>query len=270
MPMTNRSKFNVNFSSGGVQAPSEVLAPAAAPLVSPIHQIVESSDESDDEFTGVRLPQAVSTAGIHYVAGSPTSVKTPEKEEQFSDEEESDSDSDSFMPDEEEVEEAYRFGGGGIESLQFTFAATSLETMESELVTRSTKSSSKTMVQKQEIITSSQYGKFDITDFSLASLNKKKKKKATMALLNSVSDEELREQMLTTYANDRQKKKARKLEREKLRGAGLLGLAKTTSGGFANVMKDTVDLRQIYIGDEMDLKLIKMELRNFLEGDAFQ
>ena len=72
-----------------------------------------------------------------------------------------------------------------------------------------------------------QYGEngFDIMDFERPSLRPTRKgRKGTLPPeLEALSDEELKETMRTTWANDRSKKSAKKAEREALRMEGLLG-----------------------------------------------
>jgi hypothetical protein len=109
-----------------------------------------------------------------------------------------------------------------------------------------------------------QYGEngFDIMDFDRPSLRPTKKgRKGTLPPeLEALSDEDLKENMRSTWANDRRKKSAKKAEREELRMQGLLGTPGRTS---------KADLSQKYPFG-MTTQQIHEELRVFLEDDNQQ
>jgi hypothetical protein len=269
MPMSQRTtKWASTFTPGGFQSPTEVLAPVSSNMEQRVDRDPDFSDDSDDEFTGVRLPQAVSATNHHYVTGSPQRAPSPDirfpKDSVINDDDGFEDVDDGSSFDEDEVDEEYRVGNAQLSSLHMHFASTSLETIQTQITNRLTPTSQETKIK------SSQYGSFDVTDFNLPSLSKKKKKKATMVLLAAVSDDEMRERMLTSFASDRERKKAKKEEREKLRAHGMVSMSKKFSGDAAALLQSTVDLRERYNGDEMDIKVMKTEIRDFFSGDALQ
>ncbi|KAF2169670.1 hypothetical protein M409DRAFT_20085 [Zasmidium cellare ATCC 36951] len=106
-----------------------------------------------------------------------------------------------------------------------------------------------------------QYGDngFDIMDYDRPSLRptKKGRKGKLPPELEMLSDEELKEEMRGQWANDRSKKREKKLEREELRREGLLGSAGR---------KGKPDLSARYpLG--MTLKEVHNELREFLQDE---
>ena len=109
-----------------------------------------------------------------------------------------------------------------------------------------------------------QYGEngFDIMDYDRPSLRptKKGRKGNLPPELEALSDEELKEGMRTTWANDRRKKSAKKAEREELRMQGLLGAAGRDG---------KADLSQKYPFGMTKIQ-IQEELRIFLENDNQQ
>jgi hypothetical protein len=109
-----------------------------------------------------------------------------------------------------------------------------------------------------------QYGEngFDIMDLDRPSLRptKKGRKGNLPPELEALSDEELKEGMRTTWANDRRKKSAKKAEREELRMQGLLGAA-----GRAG----KADLSEKYQFGMTKVQ-IHEELRIFLENENQQ
>lgn len=109
-----------------------------------------------------------------------------------------------------------------------------------------------------------QYGEngFDIMDFDRPSLRptKKGRKGNLPPELEALSDEDLRENMRTAWANDRRKKSAKKAEREDVRMQGLLGAAGKSG---------KADLSQKYPFG-MTTAQIHDELRVFLEADEQQ
>lgn len=107
-----------------------------------------------------------------------------------------------------------------------------------------------------------QYGNegFDIMDFDRPSLRptKKGRKGKLPAELEALSDDELRDNMLNAWDNDRAKKRLKKAEREELRSQGLLGsLAK----------KGKADLGQKY-QQGMTMEQVYEEIKVFLEDDG--
>ncbi|KAF2481960.1 hypothetical protein BDY17DRAFT_325463 [Neohortaea acidophila] len=107
-----------------------------------------------------------------------------------------------------------------------------------------------------------QYGEhgFDIMDFDRPSLRptKKGRKGRPPPELEALSDDELRETMMSTWDNDRAKKRLKKAEREDLRMQGLLGSAGKSG---------KADLSQKYpLG--ISTRQIHEELRIFLQDDG--
>ena len=101
------------------------------------------------------------------------------------------------------------------------------------------------------------YGNFDIMDRSRPSLSRKAKNKIEkeVAAFN-LSDSDLERQLADSWAADKQKKKAKKIEREELRAEGLLGLGSKKAGKAAAKKRSP----GISINDFED------ELQNFLDG----
>ncbi|KAK3066661.1 squalene synthetase-like protein, partial [Teratosphaeriaceae sp. CCFEE 6253] len=108
-----------------------------------------------------------------------------------------------------------------------------------------------------------QYGEhgFDIMDFDRPSLRptKKGRKGQPPPELDALSDDELRETMLSTWENDRVRKSVKKAEREVLRAEGLLG---------GSGRQGKADLSQKY-AQGMTLAQVQEELAAFLQ-DAGQ
>ncbi|KAK5699796.1 squalene synthetase-like protein [Elasticomyces elasticus] len=106
-----------------------------------------------------------------------------------------------------------------------------------------------------------QYGQngFDIMDFDRPSLrNTKKGRKGKMPPeLDDLSDDELRDEMLGAWENDREKKRQKKVEREELRSQGMLG---------ASGRKSKADLSQKYL-QGMTMVQVHEELAIFLQDD---
>lgn len=117
-----------------------------------------------------------------------------------------------------------------------------------------------------DVLEQDPYGGFDIMDMDRPSLRPKKKgRKSAGALpeeLAGLSDEELIAEITNSWAADRDKKKAKKAEREELRALGLLG------GGKKKGNKFKPDLSTRYM-EGMTMEQIKIELRDFLEEDDF-
>lgn len=105
-----------------------------------------------------------------------------------------------------------------------------------------------------------QYGDagFDIMDFDRPSLRPKRggRKGKLPPELEALSDDELKDEMLGHWSNDREKKRLKKAEREELRREGLLG------AGVAK--KGKADLSQKYL-QGMTVVQIHDELRIFLQ-----
>ena len=105
-----------------------------------------------------------------------------------------------------------------------------------------------------------QYGDagFDIMDFDRPSLRPKRggRKGKIPPELEALSDDELKDEMLGHWSNDREKKRLKKAEREELRREGLLG------AGVAK--KGKADLSQKYV-QGMTVVQIHEELRIFLQ-----
>jgi hypothetical protein len=105
-----------------------------------------------------------------------------------------------------------------------------------------------------------QYGDagFDIMDFERPSLRPKRggRKGKMPPELDALSDDELKDEMIGHWSNDREKKRLKKAEREELRMAGMLG------AGVAK--KGKADLSQKYL-QGMTVPQIHDELRIFLQ-----
>jgi hypothetical protein len=105
-----------------------------------------------------------------------------------------------------------------------------------------------------------QYGDagFDIMDFERPSLRPKRggRKGKLPPELDALSDDELKDEMIGHWSNDREKKRLKKAEREELRMAGMLGT------GVAK--KGKADLSQKYL-QGMTVVQIHAELRIFLQ-----
>lgn len=107
-----------------------------------------------------------------------------------------------------------------------------------------------------------QYGDagFDIMDFDRPSLRPKRGKKSKMPPeLEALSDDELRDEVLGQWSNDRDKKRLKKAEREELRMQGLLGSTISKKG--------KADLSQKYL-QGMTIPQVHDELRVFLQDDG--
>jgi predicted RNA-binding protein Jag len=107
-----------------------------------------------------------------------------------------------------------------------------------------------------------QYGEngFDIMDYdrpSLRPVKKGRKGKLLAELADGISDDDLKEELNNAWANDREKKRLRKLEREELRAQGLLG---------GSGKKGKADLSQKYL-EGMTMEQVHEELRAFLQND---
>lgn len=103
-----------------------------------------------------------------------------------------------------------------------------------------------------------QYGDvgFDIMDFERPSLKPKRGRKGKLPPeLDALSDDDLKDEMLGHWSNDREKKRLKKAEREELRMQGLLGAAGK---------KGKADLGQKY-QQGMTMPQIHEELRAFLQ-----
>jgi hypothetical protein len=104
-----------------------------------------------------------------------------------------------------------------------------------------------------------QYGDagFDIMDFERPSLRPKRGRKGKLPPeLDALSDDELKDEMLGHWSNDREKKRLKKAEREELRMQGMLG------AGVAK--KGKSDLSQKY-QQGMTVSQIHDEIRIFLQ-----
>ncbi|QIX00174.1 hypothetical protein AMS68_005691 [Peltaster fructicola] len=104
-----------------------------------------------------------------------------------------------------------------------------------------------------------QYGNegFDIMDFDRPSLRPKKKgrKGKVPPELDALSDEELRDNMLNAWDNDRAKKRLKKAEREELRSQGLLGsLGKKGKADLGQKYQQGMTMDQVYAEIEVFLR----------------
>ena len=107
-----------------------------------------------------------------------------------------------------------------------------------------------------DVLDEDPYGGFDIMDFDRPSLKPKKKgRKSDLPLELQEDDNEWEEQLWQQWQTDRQKKSARKQEREEARMAGLLG---------ADPRGGRTDLHAKYANSGMDAFQIKAEIRTFL------
>ncbi|KAL6705260.1 squalene synthetase-like protein [Coniothyrium glycines] len=108
------------------------------------------------------------------------------------------------------------------------------------------------------------YGGFDIMDTERPSLKQKKKGRRGQ-MPPELEDEDLNDQLQSTWAADRDKKRLKKVEREELRQQGLLGrkgrganLKVKYDGGIS--MEDIVEeIREFLMGDMQTLSLPPME-----------
>lgn len=156
------------------------------------------------------------------------------------------------------------------DSLHVSFATTSLDTLQTENVSNRYSKRFKTDDQNHNpqghmdgasavaVLDSRSINiqnDFDVTDLERPSLQPRRKK-GDLPAFAKVSDEDLQATMLSTWTRDREKKVARKLQRQELRDQGLL-LSQQSEN----------DLRARY-PTMMKLFEIKAELRDFLDGDA--
>ena len=95
---------------------------------------------------------------------------------------------------------------------------------------------------------------FDIMDRTRPSLGLGRRGKEIMTF--GLSDSELENELRDTFAADRKKKKAKKLEREELRAAGLLGKKSKTRADIDAKYSTGIGIDQV-----------KFELENFLLND---
>lgn len=106
------------------------------------------------------------------------------------------------------------------------------------------------------ILTADAYDGFDVMDFERPSLSIKKRTKGRKGKpVFDISDSELERSMEDAWNLDRQKKTAKKREREELRAAGLLGSGRPGKP----------DMKQKY-KEGMDIEEIKEEMKDFLMG----
>lgn len=107
-----------------------------------------------------------------------------------------------------------------------------------------------------DVLDEDPYGGFDIMDFDRPSLKPKKKgRKGGLPIEMQEEDTEWEAQLRVQWQTDRQKKSARKQEREEARVAGLLGAASR---------RGRTDLDAKYANSGMDALQIKAEIRLFL------
>lgn len=113
-----------------------------------------------------------------------------------------------------------------------------------------------------DVVEQDPYGGFDIMDFDRPSLKPKAKgrKGKLPPELEGVSDDELREEMVSAWDNDREKKRLKKAEREELRMQGLLGSAGR---------KGKADLGMKY-QEGMTMLQVKAEVRAFVTSDQLE
>ncbi|KAF2219928.1 hypothetical protein BDZ85DRAFT_298473 [Elsinoe ampelina] len=117
-----------------------------------------------------------------------------------------------------------------------------------------------------DVLDQDPYGGFDVMDFERPSLRPagKKGRKSAGGLpeeLAALSDEDLISDLQTSWANDRAKKAAKKVEREELRAEGLLGR------GRANKFRPDI---QIKFADGLSLAQLRREIEDFLDDDDMQ
>ncbi|ERF71404.1 hypothetical protein EPUS_07432 [Endocarpon pusillum Z07020] len=111
-----------------------------------------------------------------------------------------------------------------------------------------------------DVLDEDPYNGFDVMDFDRPSLKPKKRgRKSANGLPFELEDDELADQLAQSWANDRAKKAMKKVEREELRQAGLLG-AKSRKG-------NRIDLQTKYKNSGMDMDQVKAEIRTFLLDD---
>jgi len=116
---------------------------------------------------------------------------------------------------------------------------------------------------------SQEHSDFDIVDRERQSLRRSRKRKGKGVLAGppQVSDEELQEKLSSAWANDRAKKKERKIQREELRRKGLLGAnhAQDESDN-EGTGSSRFDLREKY-RDGLTSHDLQTEIRQFLQSD---
>lgn len=109
-----------------------------------------------------------------------------------------------------------------------------------------------------DVLEQDPYGGFDIMDFNRPSLRTKNKGKRAQLSVN-LSDSDLQETLEFSWQNDREKKRARKAEREILRLQGLLGKKKKGKANLSDVYQEGMN-----VGDLVEV------FSNFLESDAME
>jgi hypothetical protein len=129
-----------------------------------------------------------------------------------------------------------------LDAFPLSFANVNLETPESQLPPKRERKDStdiaheiKTLATSLGRLTSEDHD-FDVTDFEKYSTPGRRRKKGDLPVLATISDDELRDNMRSSWARDREKKKLRRELKEEFRQQGLHG--KETTAEF--------DLRQKY------------------------
>ncbi|KAE9988202.1 hypothetical protein EG328_000158 [Venturia inaequalis] len=107
-----------------------------------------------------------------------------------------------------------------------------------------------------DVLEQDPYGGFDIMNFDRPSLRTKNKGKRAQLSVD-LSDSDLQETLESSWQHDREKKRARKAEREILRMQGLLGRKKKGKANLSDVYQEGMST-----GDLMEV------FRAFLESDA--
>lgn len=107
-----------------------------------------------------------------------------------------------------------------------------------------------------DVLEQDPYDGFDIMDFDRPSLRTKNKGKRAQLSVD-LSDSDLQETMESAWRNDREKKRARKAEREILRLQGLLGKKKKGKANLSDAYQEGM-----HVGDLVEV------FGNFLQSDA--
>jgi hypothetical protein len=241
-----------SFQSGGVLLPDE-LVEASGPAQPPSQPIRDRSLSTSSSIGGVPL------FNDHLVVET---ISVRREEAILSESEDSD---DEIARD--YIENLQNEFSDNDFALQSSFASAALETPEFEPQVRKLKVQKVQDQVTDDLVTevhqlvnslerlAAVEDDFDITDFDRPSLQRRRKK-GDLPILATVTDPDIREQLGTAWAKDREKKKTRRQEREELRQKGLLG----TSTPSEN------DLHFKY-PQRMNLFDVKTELREFFNVD---
>ncbi|OAX82632.1 hypothetical protein ACJ72_03012 [Emergomyces africanus] len=108
-----------------------------------------------------------------------------------------------------------------------------------------------------DVLDQDPYGGFDIMDFDRPSLKKKPKGRRHAHQYDfDLSDSDLADELQASWENDRNKKKAKKQEREELRAQGLLG-----------AKPGKINMKAKY-AEGMSIEDVKLEIRSFLASPS--